>query len=154
MSASATTTAPDARGGAQHAVAERADVQHVLREDRQQRGRAAQQHGDEVERHRAEQRGRAQDEAHALERVGERRRVRLADQVRAPDRAPARAARAAAPSAGRDRRDDERHGRAERGAAARPPIGPAIVPNCHTDAFIAITRGSSSVVTAAASIGP
>ena len=33
-------------------------------------------------------------------------------------------------------------------------IGPAIVPNCQTDAFRAIARGSSSTVTAAASIGP
>ena len=31
--------------------------------------------------------------------------------------------------------------------------GPAIVPNCHTDAFMAITRGSSSAGTLAASIG-
>ena len=33
-------------------------------------------------------------------------------------------------------------------------MGPEIVPNCQTEAFIAITRGSSSVVTLAASIGP
>ena len=33
-------------------------------------------------------------------------------------------------------------------------MGPAIVPNCHTEAFIAITRGSSSVVATAASMGP
>ena len=153
MSASATITAPTPGRGAQQPVAERADVQDVLREDRQQRGRAAQQHGDEIERHRAEQRGRAQDEANALERLGEGRRARLVGRG-----APARSTRgtkrtAAAPRPAATAATTNGTGEPSR-CSSPAATGPAIVPNCHTDAFMAITRGNSSVVTAAASIGP
>ena len=70
----------DGDRAAQHAEAERADVQDRLREQRQQRDGAAEQHGEEVERDRAEEDRRPADEsdpgehaAVARERRGRRR---------------------------------------------------------------------------------
>ena len=74
---------PDGRRGAEHAEAGRADVEHVLREDGQQRDGAAEEDGEEVERDRAEQHGRAPDEPHAAEDALEVRR-RAAGRLRGP----------------------------------------------------------------------
>src|SRR5262245_7842407 len=56
---------PNGRRRAQDAGAPGADVEDVAREDRDQRGHAAEQGGDQVERHGAEHRLAAPDEAEA-----------------------------------------------------------------------------------------
>ena len=58
-------------GRAQQAVADGADVQDVAGEHGQEGGRAAEEHGHQVERDGAQQRPRAEDQADALEHVGE-----------------------------------------------------------------------------------
>ena len=62
----------DAGGGAQPAEPDRADPESVLGDRGQQRDGAAEQHGHEVERDRAEQHRLAPDEAVALERLVQR----------------------------------------------------------------------------------
>ena len=64
----------DRRRAAQHAESPRPGVQDVARIDRQQRRRAAQQHGEQVERYRAQYRWIAAHEADAGEQGGQRRR--------------------------------------------------------------------------------
>jgi hypothetical protein len=86
-------------------------VQDVAGEHRQQRRRPAEQHGDQVERHRAEHGRRTEDEAHALECVGERGRMRLVGEVGPPDHRGDEQHRDGA-QAGGERSDDERRGRA------------------------------------------
>jgi len=54
-----------------------AGVEDVACVDRQQRGHAAKQHGEQVERYGAEDRRIATDEAHAGKHAGERRRFLL-----------------------------------------------------------------------------
>ena len=57
----------DRRRSTQHAETRRPDVEHVSGEHRKQRDRAAEQHGEQVERDRAEQDGRLAHESDAAE---------------------------------------------------------------------------------------
>ena len=58
---------PRRRRGVQPAVAARADMQHVLRENRQQRGRRRKERREKIEQHRRSNERRAEDEAQAVE---------------------------------------------------------------------------------------
>ena len=62
---------PDARCGAQPAVADVADVETILGDRRQQRHRSTEQHGEQVEGDRPEQHRLPADEPQSLERVSE-----------------------------------------------------------------------------------
>ena len=57
---------PERRGGPQEAEPDLLDVQHVLGEDRQERGGAAEEDGEEVEAERAQEHRLREDEAHAV----------------------------------------------------------------------------------------
>ena len=61
----------DGRRRIQPAVAARADVQHVLREDRQERGRRRKERREEIQQHRRADERRAEHEAQPLERRGD-----------------------------------------------------------------------------------
>ena len=63
--------AADAAGGPQPAQPDGADAEPLLGDGGQQRDRAAEQHGEQVERDRAEQHGLVADEAQPLERVAQ-----------------------------------------------------------------------------------
>ena len=66
---SAARSAPDRRRGTQEPEPRRPDLEDVLREDRKQRDRTAEEHREEIERDRAEQNVRAADEANAGEHL-------------------------------------------------------------------------------------
>jgi hypothetical protein len=74
VSHSVPASAPTA-GAARSAEPPRPDLQDVARIDRQQRGRAAEQHGEQVERQRAEDRRLAPDERDAREHRTQRDRL-------------------------------------------------------------------------------
>ena len=120
----------DGRRAAQDAEPLRAGVQDRAREDRQQRDRAAEEHGEEIERDRAEQHRRPPDEAdpghQALEpgasvADGRRRREASGPEQRGCTRARTRGARSRA-----RRRAPGRRRRARRRSQGRrsPPPGP------------------------------
>ena len=109
---------PDSGSGSEHAEAGRPDVEHVLREHGQQRDRAAEQDGEEVERDRAEQHGRPAHEAHAAEHareVGRRATDRVAPgaEEQRPDEGDGRQRR-------RNRVDELRVQREQQAADRRP----------------------------------
>ena len=70
-SASAARNAPTAGAARRTARARRADLEDVLREDREQRDRAAEEHREEVERDRSEEHPRPTDQANAREHLAE-----------------------------------------------------------------------------------
>jgi hypothetical protein len=72
---------------AQHAQPPRSGLEDVAREDRQQRGRAAEQHGEEIERNRAQDRRMRADERDAREQRAQRRRLQRDGRTVQPDRA-------------------------------------------------------------------
>ena len=117
--------------GAQQAVAERADVQDVLREDGQQRGRTAEQHRHQVQRHRAEQRRLARMKrtpASASRSVGDGARRRGA-----PRRSPRHGEHAGGARPRGDRRDMNGAGApsVQQPAMAGPTIVPTATPSVH-----------------------
>jgi hypothetical protein len=61
----------EGRGGTKEPEARRPHVENVLREDRQQRDRAAEKHGEQIERDGAEQHRCPAHEAHAAENARE-----------------------------------------------------------------------------------
>ena len=67
-SAALVTHGADGRRREQPAVAVRADMQDVLREDRQQRGRRREERREEIQQHRRADERRAEHEAQAFER--------------------------------------------------------------------------------------
>ena len=78
----AATRAPDGGRGAEHAETRRPDLEHVTGEHRQEGDRAAEEHGEEIERDRAEEHGRPPDESDAAEDAREVRGA-LADALAA-----------------------------------------------------------------------
>ncbi len=83
---------------AEEAEPRRADLEDVLREDRQKRHRAAEQHREEIERDRAEENVRPPDQSHAGEHLAETGRATRHRKPAAPHRerhSPAPRARAA-----------------------------------------------------------
>ena len=141
------TQRADGRRGAQQAEPLRADVEDLVGEDRQQRGGAAEQHREQIERDDAEHDRIAPDVGNA----GEERRE-------ADGRARRRAARSMRTKASRiDRCEKERaadrvgNGRRRRRRARRRAPGPMMVASWVVDADAATARGNSDAGTTAGS---
>ena len=110
----------DRRRRAEEPEPGRADLEDVLREDRQQRDRAAEEHGEEVERDRAEQDVRSPDETNAGEHLVDpdgtfrRRLAATAKREHAPERDQRERDRDGVDELGLDREEDPADRRARR----------------------------------------
>ena len=111
-------SAPTAGAAAQDAEAHRPDVEDVARVDREQRDRPAEEHGEEVERDRAEQHLRPPDEPERRRRARRRRPPRSTFAARAP----AQRSAISAPGEPRTARRQTRRPPRVVQANSRPPI--------------------------------